>query len=201
MSLFERLSLKEVHKNYKKQFYNASGKIGWKDKVIYFFLPWGFAILFAYIKIPDDNFKNLIGVSLSVLLGLFLNIVVLLISSISKPRKEISYANQKLRIEVFEQTIFIVLFAVSKCISALILLFLCELAVITDKNFIAIFNLWTSFDINYLLSFILFILFYRFIIQSFISFYIVIRSLIALFKVDIKITEIDIEEGIRNEEF
>lgn len=200
MGVFERLSLKEVRVNYKKQFYNANGKIDWTDKVIYFFLPWVLAILLAYIKIPDDNFKNLIGVSLSVLLGLFLNIVVLLISSISKPQKEISLSNQLLRLKVFKEAIFVILFAVSKCISALILLFLYEFIIVSNKDFVTIFKLWTSLDINYLILFTITILFYRIVIQSFISFYVVIRSLISLFKVDIKVEEMVVKEEIRNEE-
>ncbi|MDM1503926.1 hypothetical protein HX071_17240 [Myroides marinus] len=185
--MFSRLNLSEIKKNYKNQFLNRNGKISYCDKFTYFILPWIIGIILALIKIPNNDLKSLVGTIFSILIGMYLTLVVLLISNIVVDKKDVTPIQQNNRLDVIEQTIFIILYAVTCSIYTVVFLLFIDFISINNLKLELFFRTLIGESTDTILKTIVSAFIYVNAYKSIISFFIIIRSLIALFSFDLKV--------------
>lgn len=185
--MFSRLNLSEIKKNYKNQFLNRNGKISYCDKFTYFILPWIIGIILALIKIPNNDLKSLLGTIFSILIGMYLTLVVLLISNIVVDKKDVTPIQQNNRLDVIEQTIFIILYAVTCSIYTVVFLLFIDFISINNLKLELFFRTLIGESTDTILKTIVSVFIYVNAYKSIISFFIIIRSLIALFSFDLKV--------------
>lgn len=185
--MFSRLNLSEIKKNYKNQFLNRNGKISYCDKFTYFILPWIIGIILALIKIPNNDLKSLLGTIFSILIGMYLTLVVLLISNIVVDKKDVTPIQQNNRLDVIEQTIFIILYAVTCSIYTVVFLLFIDFISINNLKLELFFRTLIGESTDTILKTIVSAFIYVNAYKSIISFFIIIRSLIALFSFDLKV--------------
>ncbi len=194
--MFKKINVKSISKEYKKNFQNKNNKINFEDKFLYFWLPSMLALLLAYIKIPDNDLLSLFGTSLSIFIGLFLNIIAILLSTINNKKGEISFVDQNLRLDILKETIYDILYAINQSIKAIIVLYLMSVFKFETSSLDNICYIFFNNNLDYCIQFVFSILLYKFNIMLFISFYMIIKKIISLFDNEINIEKLT----IRNEE-
>lgn len=192
--MFKRLNVNFISTEYKKNFHNKNGKIYIIDNILYFILPIFLALFLAYTKIPDEDLLSLFGTSLSIFIGLFLNIIAILLSTVNNKKREISFSDQILRLDILKETIYDILYAIIQSIKAIIILYLMSIFNYKSHPLDDIFFVFFSNNLNYCLQFIFSILLYYYNIKLFISFYIIIKKIISLFDNEIKIEKLIIRQ-------
>lgn len=198
--MFSKLNIQEIIDGHRKSFLDKNKKITKGDFFAYKFFPYALAILFVFLKIPDNNVLNIFGICLSILIGLFLNILVLLTSNISSEKLNISSTQKQNRLELLEETLYNVSFSVVLSVKALIVLFLTSIIFINFEWLDEVCYLIFSNNFNYILSIIFGLFLYKYSIEIFLTLYMILKRINKLFTNEIVIEKLKIDELRKEEE-
>jgi hypothetical protein len=198
--MYSKLNINDIIKGHNLSFLDKNGKYLYEDKFAYKYVPFFTAIVIVLIKIPDEGVMNIFGICLSILVGLFLNILVLLTSNISSEKIKISSTQKKLRLELLEQTLYNVSYSVLVSIKALIILFLMSIISLDIEIFNEICFIIFSFDFNHFLQLIFGMLLYKHSINIFLILYMILKRINKLFISEINIEKLKIAELKKKEE-
>lgn len=173
-------------------------KISRTDRFIFYILPVLIAVAATIIiRIPDSQATNLYTVCLSVFVGLFLNLLVM-ITSVLRPSVKI-WDNQT-RIELIEQTFYNISYTIVISLLALGTLLLTTLTLFPSGWQINLSFLnpgyWGSFSVNTLCHFIFSFLLYYLLCKIILTLLMVIKRVFSLFRTDIQ----SYKEEIRQQE-
>ncbi|ATA94034.1 hypothetical protein CGC54_06670 [Capnocytophaga canimorsus] len=194
--MFKRLNVSLITNEYKKSFV-VDGKLRFCDKFLFFIFPYLFAIILCFIKIPEDNLKNLLGTSLSIFIGLFFNVLILLASQTNQIKSSLNFTEQNLRLEIIQDTLYNILYALLQSVNALIILYFMSIITLDDtflqRFYFALFQRDINLDIMFFLTFLL----YKFITSLVLCFYIMIKNIIALFQKEINMEKLSIRNRLQ----
>ncbi|RBA28371.1 hypothetical protein [Flavobacterium tibetense] len=196
--MYSKLNIKNIIIGHKLTLTEGKGNSSYVKEFV--LLPIIIAIVLILIKIPDSDVKNIFGISLSILIGLYLNILVLLISSISSENLKISYKQKKIRLELLKETLYNVSFSVFLSVKALIALFLSSILIIDNESLNDFFYLLTNHNLNYLIQFVLGILLYKYTIDIFLILFMILKRINILYTKEIDIESIKLNELIKKED-
>lgn len=196
--MYSKLNIKNIILGHKSSL--ADGKNNSNYKKEFIFLPIVASIALILIKVPDNDVKNIFGICFSILIGLYLNILVLLISSISSENLKITHKQKKIRLELLKETLYNVSFSVYISVKALIVLFLSTILVLTNDTLNDFFCVLTNHDFNYFIQFILGLLLYKYTIDIFLILFIILKRINILYTKEIDIENLKLNELIRNED-
>lgn len=173
-------------------------KISRTDRFIFYILPVLIAVAATVIiRIPDSQATNLYTVCLSVFVGLFLNLLVM-ITSVLRPSVKI-WDNQT-RIELIEQTFYNISYTIVISLLALGTLLLTTLTLFPSGWQINLSFLnpgyWSSLPVNTLCHFIFSFLLYYLLCKIILTLLMVIKRVFCLFRTDIQ----SYKEEIRRQE-
>jgi hypothetical protein len=191
--MFAKLNVREIIEGHNLSFLDKNHKFIIGDYFTYKCFPYLLALLFIFLKIPDENVKNIFGICLSILIGLFLNILVLLTSNISSEKLNLSSIQKQIRLELLEQTLYNVSFSVLSSVKALIVLFLMSILSINIKAIDNIFLLFFNFDLNHFLQLIFGLFLYKYSIEIFLILYMILKRINKLFTNEIVIEKLKIK--------
>lgn len=196
--MYSKLNIKNIIIGHKSSL--ADGKNNSNYKKEFILLPTIAAIALILIKVPDNDVKNIFGICLSILIGLYLNILVLLISSISSENLKITHKQKKIRLELLRETLYNVSFSVYISVKALIALFLSTILVVTNDTLNDFFCVLTNHNFNYFIQFILGLFLYKYTIDIFLILFIILKRINVLYTKEIDIENLKLNELMRNED-
>lgn len=196
--MYSKLNIKNIIIGHKSTLTEGKGNSSYIIEFI--LLPIIFAIVLILIKIPDSDVKNIFGICLSILIGLYLNILILLISSISSENLKISYRQKKTRLELLKETLNNVSFSVFLSVKALIALFLSSILVINNESLNDFFCIITNHNLNYFIQFVLGIFLYKYTIDIFLILFMILKRLNSLYDKEIYIENLKLNKLINNED-
>lgn len=173
-------------------------KISRTDRFIFYILPVLIGVAATVIiRIPDSQATNLYTVCLSVFVGLFLNLLVM-ITSVLRPSVKI-WDNQT-RIELIEQTFYNISYTIVISLLALGTLLLTTLTLFPSgwKINLSFLNpgYWGSLPVNTLYHYIFSFLLYYLLCKIILTLFMVIKRVFSLFRTDIQ----SYKEEIRRQE-
>lgn len=196
--MYSKLNIKNIIIGHKSTLTEGKGNSSYIKEFI--LLPIIIAIVLILIKIPDSDVKNIFGICLSILIGLYLNILVLLISSISSENLKISYKQKKIRLELLKETLYNVSFSVFLSVKALIALFLSSILIINNESLNDFFYVLTNHNFNYLIQFVLGIFLYKYTIEIFLILFMILKRTNILYTKEIDIESLKLNELIKKED-
>lgn len=196
--MYSKLNIKNIIIGHKSTLTEGKGNSSYIIEFI--LIPIIFAIVLILIKIPDSDVKNIFGICLSILIGLYLNILILLISSISSENLKISYRQKKTRLELLKETLNNVSFSVFLSVKALIALFLSSILVINNESLNDFFCIITNHNLNYFIQFVLGIFLYKYTIDIFLILFMILKRLNSLYDKEIYIENLKLNKLINNED-
>jgi hypothetical protein len=162
-----------------------------EDKRIFIFLPIMLAVfMILIIRIPSDNLINFFTLTLSLFIGLFLNLLVLIISFSENKLKIKDKANRK---ELLTQTFYNIAYTILISLIGLAIVFLgcVDFLPVAWSIDISCFNneyLFTPkiFSLNKLLQLIFFFVFYAIFVHLILTLLMVIKRIFSLFNAEIE---------------
>lgn len=196
--MYSKLNIKNIIIGHKSTLTEGKGNSSYIIEFI--LIPIIFAIVLILIKIPDSDVKNIFGICLSILIGLYLNILILLISSISSENLKISYRQKKTRLELLKETLNNVSFSVFLSVKALIALFLSSILVINNESLNDFFCIITNHNLNYFIQFVLGIFLYKYTIDIFLILFMILKRINSLYDKEIYIENLKLNKLINNED-
>lgn len=170
----------------------------YKKEFVYF--PILFSVILVLIRIPDNDVKNIFGICLSILVGLYLNILVLLISSISSESLKISAQQKKTRLELLKETLYNVSFSVYVSIKALIVLFLSTIFIVTNDSLNDLLCVIVNKDFNFFIQTILGFFLYRYTVEIFLILFMILKRINVIYRKEIDVENLKINELINEED-
>lgn len=195
--MYNKLNIKAIIRGHNSSL--DAGKKGSNYKKEFVYIPIIISFILVLIKVPDEDVKNIFGICLSILTGLYLNILVLLISSISSENLKISYKQKRNRLELLKETLYNVSFSVFVSVKALITLFLSTILVINSKNINDYFYLFTSHSFDYFIQFLLGFLIYKYTIDIFLILFMILKRINILYTKEIDIEKLSLNSQIQKE--
>ena len=196
--MYSKLNIKNIIIGHKSSLVDGKNNSNYKKEFI--LLPLVAAIALIFIKVPDSDVKNIFGICFSILIGLYLNILVLLISSISSENLKITHKQKKIRLKLLKETLYNVSFSVYISVKALIVLFLSTILVLTNETLNDFFCVLTNHDFNYFIQIILGLFLYKYTIDIFLILFIILKRINILYTKEIDIENLKLNELIRNED-
>lgn len=179
-----KINISEISKKHLDSFRGKNDNFTKQDKRIFVLTPIVISLLLGLWEIPKTTIKENIAICISVLIGLLLNLLVLLLSSLSAKGTNFSKRNKQARLELLEETYYNVSFTTILCIVTLIILFLSEIKmndyIVSQIGLITIE--WIKLVTSYLLGMIL----YFMTIQIFLHLFMVLKRINKIFSSDIK---------------
>jgi|GEM_PF-2316270 len=192
--MLNRLNVRSITTEYKKGFF-VDDKLKVPDKFIFFIFPYFFALILCFVKLPDNDLKNLLGTSLSIFIGLFLNVVAILISQINTTKSNINFTEQNLRLDILQETLYNILYALLQSVKALIILYLMSILILGKTGFGDFYCVILERDIDMDIQFVLSFFLFKFNISLILSFYIMIKNIVALFQKEINLEKLNIRNN------
>ncbi|MBF6653874.1 hypothetical protein C3B47_13480 [Flavobacterium columnare] len=192
--MLNRLNVRSLSTEYKKSFF-VDGKLKVSDKFLFFIFPHIFALILCLVKLPDNDLKNLLGTSLSIFIGLFLNVVAILISQINTTKSNINFTEQNLRLDILQETLYNILYALLQSVKALIILYLMSILILGKTGFGDFYCIILERDIDLDIQFVLSFFLFKFNTSLILSFYIMIKNIVTLFQKEINIEKLNIRNN------
>lgn len=177
-----------------------SGKKNSDHRTEFVYLPILASIILILMRIPDTDVKNIFGICLSILVGLYLNILVLLISSISSESLKISSIQKKTRLELLKETLYNVSFSVYISVKALITLFLSTIFIVTSESLNDLLCVFTNKDFNFYIQFVLGFFLYKYTIDIFLILFMILKRINVIYTKEIDIENLKLNELINSED-
>lgn len=192
--MFTKFNVKSISKGYKKSFQNAKGNITCLDKLKYFYSPYIISFILCCVKLPDSALIDLLGISLSIFIGFFLSVIAILLSVIGNKKVELNYSDQKLRLNILEESLYSILYAILQSIKALITLYLLNIISLNNTEIGDLYYIIIEHKIDSFIQFILSIFLYKYNVSLIFSFFIILKNIISLFRKDIEIELFNIRQ-------
>ncbi len=186
-----KVNVTEIISKHKSTLQNGDGRLLKKDKKFFITYPMLIGVFLTIIvRIPDDSLVNIFAICLSIFIGLFLNLLVLIISF---AENKLSIKDKKNRAILLEQTFYNITYTIIASLIGLGFLFLANIDFFPAK--------WT-FDLNAILSkikltikpipintivvFFLYFVFYSVFSHIIMTLLMIIKRIFKLFKVEIE---------------
>lgn len=162
-----------------------------EDKWIFLYSPVLISIfLIIVIKIPSDKLIEFFTLILSIFIGLFLNLLVLIISF---SENKLNIKDKKNRKKLLKQTFYNISYTILMSFLGLGLIFLGSLNLLPVKWKISLeylqsffFNLPCEIELNRILNFFFFFLFYIVFLNIILTLLMVIKRIVSLFDKEIE---------------
>lgn len=183
--MYSKLNVREIISGHNKTIDSESNTQ--KKKIEFVYIPYLASFILLILKVPDADVKNVFGICLSILIGLYLNILVLLISSISSDNLDISISQKKVRLELLRETLYNVSYSVLVSVKAIIALFLSTIITINFESLNDLLFILINHDLNYLIQFFLGFLLYKYTIDVFLILFMILKRINTLFSKQINI--------------
>lgn len=196
--MYSKLNIKNIIIGHKASLMEGKSSSNYKNEFV--LMPILAAIIFILIKVPDSEVKNIFGTCLSILIGLYLNVLVLLISSISSENLKITSRQKKIRLELLKETLYNVSFSVYVSVKALIALFLSTILITTNGSLNGLLCVLINRDFNYFIQFVLGFLLYKYTIDIFLILFMILKRINVLFTKEIDIENLKLNELIKSED-
>lgn len=194
--MYSKLNIKSIVSGHKDSLTNENDST-YKKEFIY--LPFIVALILVLIRIPDSDIKNIFSICLSILIGLYLNILVLLISSISSENLKISNEQKKIRLELLKETLYNVSFSVYVSVKALIVLFISSIFIVTSESLNELLCVFINKDFNYLIQLFLGFFLYKYTIDIFLILFMILKRITIIFSKEIYIENLRLTYLINEE--
>lgn len=159
-------------------------------KFEFVFLPLLLSFVLIIIKVPDNDVKNIFGICLSILTGLYLNILILLISSISSENLKIAIKHKKIRLDLLRETLYNVSFSVFTSVKALIALFFSSILFFKIDHLDDLLYILIEHDLNHLIQIFLGFFLYKYTIDIFLILFIILKRINSLYTKEIYVEEL-----------
>lgn len=181
-------TLKSISEEYVENEIRETRKISCIDKFIFYLLPLILAVLAVlFIGIPDEKATNLYGICLSIFVGLFLNLLIM-ITSFLRPSTKVH--DTKTRLSLIEETFYNISYTIVISLIGLGYLFLSIQNILPNDwcinfSFISCIHIGeVTFNsiLHYIFSFFL----YNILVKIIFSLLMVIKRVFCLFNVDIR---------------
>ncbi|MDB9211796.1 hypothetical protein [Odoribacter splanchnicus] len=193
-------TLKSTSDEYVDNEIRETRKISRTDKFIFYWLPAIIAFLaLCFIRIPDEKATNLYGICLSIFVGLFLNLLVMITSFL---RPSVKVNDTKTRLSLIEETFYNISYTIIMSLIGLGYLFLAIQDIFpnnwnVDFSFIpwvGLGNITLNLILHYVFSFLL----YNVLVKIIFALLMVIKRVFCLFNVDIRDYKEEIDKDIKN---
>lgn len=194
--MYSKLNIKSIVSGHKDSLMNENNS-SYKKEFIYF--PFMVALILVLIRIPDSDIKNIFSICLSILIGLYLNILVLLISSISSENLKISNEQKKIRLELLKETLYNVSFSVYVSVKALIVLFLSSIFIVNSESLNDLLCVFINKDFNYCIQIFLGFFLYKYTIDIFLILFMILKRITIIFSKEIYIENLRLTSLINEE--
>lgn len=186
-----KVNVNEIISNHKSTLQTSDGKFLQTDRKFFIVYPILIGLLLAIIvRIPNDRLVNIFAICLSIFIGLFLNLLVLIISF---AENKLSIKDKKNRAKLLEQTFYNITYTIVASLTGLGLLFLANINYFPDKWEFDI-NILTSrinlsakpISYNTLVVFILYFGFYAVFTHIIMTLLMIVKRIFRLFKMEIE---------------
>jgi hypothetical protein len=185
--MYSKLNIKDI----KIGHFNTLGETKSAFRFEFVLLPIMVSLILIFIKVPDNDVKNIFGISLSILTGLYLNILVLLISSISSENLKIAVKHKKIRLNLLKETLYNVSYSIFTSVKALIVLFLSSIITFKIISIDGLLLILINHDLNYIIQFLLGFLLYKYTIDTFLILFMILKRINILYTKEVYV------EGLR----
>lgn len=196
--MYSKLNIKNIVVGHRATLVSEKNNSDYKKEFIY--LPIIASVILVLIRIPENEVKNIFGICLSILIGLYLNILVLLISSISSENLKISSKQKKTRLELLRETLYNVSFSVYISVKALITLFLSTIFILTSESLNDLLCVLTNKDFNFFIQFVLGFLLYKYTIDVFLILFMILKRINIIYSKEIDIEKLRLNKLIEKED-
>ena len=195
--MYSKLNIKDIIDGH----FDTLGRTNNKSRyrIEFVLIPLLISVFFIIIKVPDSDVNNIFGVCLSILTGLYLNILVLLISSISSDNLSIAIKHKKARLELLKETLYNVSYSVFLSVKALIMLFASTILTLKIDLLDNLLLILVDRDLNYIIKFILGFFLYKYTIDIFLILFMILKRINTLFTKEIYIEKLKLNK-LENEE-
>ena len=186
-----KINVTEILRNHKSTLLNTEGKMIKSDKKFFIYYPIVIGLLLVFIvRIPSDSLINIFAICLSIFIGLFLNLLVLIISF---AENKLNVADKKNRAILLEQTFYNITYTIISSLVGLGLLFISNIQFLPTAWNIDLSNLSSYFQslnikqiqYNKIISISFYFLFYTVFTHIIMTLLMVIKRIFKLFKVEI----------------
>lgn len=171
-----------------------------RHKKEFVYIPFLLAAILVLVRIPDSDIKNIFSICLSILIGLYLNILVLLISSISSENLKISNEQKKNRLELLKETLYNVSFSVYVSVKALIVLFISTIFIVNNESLNNLLCIFINKDFNFFIQFCLGFFLYKYTIDIFLILFMILKRINTIYSKEIYIENLRLNYLINEED-
>ncbi|ABQ05714.1 hypothetical protein [Flavobacterium johnsoniae] len=196
--MYSKLNIKNIIIGHKDSLVNVKNKSDYKKEFIY--IPLLASTVLVLIKIPDNDVKNIFGICLSILIGLYLNILVLLISSISSENLKISFRQKKTRLALLKETLYNVSFSVYVSVKALIALFLSTILIVNIYSLNDLLCVLINKDFNFVIQLFLGFFLYKYTIDIFLILFMILKRINIIYSKEIDLENLRLNDLIYKED-
>jgi hypothetical protein len=186
-----KVNVSEIISKHKSTLQNGDGKLLKKDKKFFIVYPLIVGVFLALIvRIPNDGLVNIFAICLSIFIGLFLNLLVLIISF---AENKLSIKDKKNRAILLEQTFYNITYTIVASLIGLGFLFLANVDFFPAKWTIDLNPILTKvklsikpISVNSIVGFVLYFIFYSVFSHIIMTLLMIIKRIFKLFKVEIE---------------
>ncbi|WJS96772.1 hypothetical protein NYQ10_10025 [Flavobacterium johnsoniae] len=196
--MYSKLNIKNIIIGHKNSLVNGKNKSDYKKEFIY--IPLLASTVLVLIRIPDNDVKNIFGICLSILIGLYLNILVLLISSISSENLKISFRQKKTRLALLKETLYNVSFSVYVSVKALIALFLSTILIVNIYSLNDLLCVLINKDFNFVIQLFLGFFLYKYTIDIFLILFMILKRINIIYSKEIDLEDLRLNNLINKED-
>ncbi|WP_159523869.1 hypothetical protein [Sunxiuqinia indica] len=193
-----KVNVSEIISKHKSTLQGGNGKLLKLDKKFFITYPIILGLILSFlVRIPNDGLVNIFAICLSIFIGLFLNLLVLIISF---AENKLNIKDKSNRAILLEHTFYNITYTIVASLVGLGFLFLSNIDFFpanwkVDLNFIneKIIALKTSeLTINTIAQFALYFVFYSIFIHIIMTLLMIVKRIFSLFKAEIdEINKVD----------
>jgi hypothetical protein len=186
-----KVNVNEIFRNHKSTLLNGDGKMIKSDKKFFILYPIVIGlILVLLVRIPSDSLNNIFAICLSIFIGLFLNLLVLIISF---AENKLNVPDKKNRAILLEQTFYNITYTIIASLIALGLLFISNIKILPASWSLDITHITNYFHIqnlkevqyNKVINLTFYFVFYTVFTHIIMTLLMVVKRIFKLFKVEI----------------
>lgn len=186
-----KINVLEIISKHKSTIQNSDGKVINADKRHFVVYPILIGLLVTIIvSIPSEGLVNLFAVCLSIFIGLFLNLLVLIISFAENNQK---VQDQKNRAKLIEETFYNITYTIIASLMGLGLLFLANAEIFPESWTIVVAHtgkcIWFEagmITINKIITLLLYFMFYSMFAHIIMTLLMIVKRVFKLFKIQIE---------------
>jgi len=186
-----KINITEIVKNHKSTLQDSHGNFIKNDKKLFIYYPIIIGLILTLIvRIPSDGLINIFAICLSIFIGLFLNLLVLIISF---AEDKLNVKDKKNRAKLLEQTFYNITYTIIASLVGLGLLFLSNINFLPSSWELDISYLHKyiclcigKIEYNKLINLSFYFIFYTVFSHIIMTLLMIIKRIFKLFKVEIE---------------